>query len=312
MKNKNLIIGLVLAAALIGLIVVARPSLVSKKIPKKAQARLAKVKKEAAQPLAKKVISKDKGGLTVKITDYKKKELSLKARAFKVIDAKSSRYVASFVTNRMQELSPGNYDIEIDTIPQTIYKNVGVDKGREKVEEIGCITASLNVKILNAKKKEAYYPVRVLYSKTNDVVASATTNRPIEIASGVYDIDVNTLPRQLKKDVKVESDKEMILDLGCATGILIVKVFDENKKELRFGARVTRPENNEFVTTASTNKPLELLQGTYNVELPAAYKGSKKDAKISAGEETVVEFLVETPPVPSKTAPTPPTKLEKR
>lgn len=294
MKNKNIIIGLVAVVIVIGIILIARP-FISKK-----QAKKVPVKVGMKYPVAglKKSISKDKGALTVKVVDSKKKEVSLRIRAFKSINAKSSVYQAVFITNRMQELSPGTYDIEVDTIPQTIYKNVKVAKGRETIEDIGYITGSINVKALNAQKKDVSYPVRILYSKSNEVAAVAITNRPLEILPGIYDIEVATVPKQMKKDVKVELGRENLIDLGCTVGTLTIKAIDENNKAVRYGVRIAKPENNEPVATAIANRPIEILQGLYNIEIASTPKQEKKEIKVTAGEETVVEFSVKTPPAP--------------
>ena len=304
MKNKNLVIGLVVVVAIIGMILIGR-SFISKKPGKKATP-LARAAKGIAPVPAKKAISKDRGALTVKILDSKKKDLALRIRAFKSIDGRSSAYVASFISNRMQELLPGSYDIEIATTPERIYKNVKVVKGEENIENLGPITGSINVTALNAVGKNASYSVKILHSQSNDIAVTITTNRPVEILPGVYDVEVGTLPRQVKKDVKIEAGKEARLDFGRATGSIMVKAIDENKKEVRYGVRITKSANDEFVATTPTNRPIELLKDIYNIEVSATPKQGKKDVRVNVGEETVVEFLVQAPQLPP-----PPTKAKK-
>lgn len=302
MKNKNLIISIVTVAVILGVIFIAKP-FAEKKVAKKAAParkveKLSTVAKKPPAVPGKRAISKDKGGLTVKVMDSKKRELPLRVRAFRSVDAKSSVYQTAFFTNRMQELSPGTYDIEIGTIPQKIYKNIKVVNGKENVEDLGFITGSLIVKVLNHKKEEANYPLRILYSKTNDMVVTATTNRPVEIMPGVYDIEVGTLPRQVKKDIRIEAGKEAALDLGSIAGFIIVKAVDENQKEVRLAARITKSDTNELVTSITTNRPIEILEGTYNVEVYSTPKQDKKGVKVNAGEETSIDFLVQAPPAP--------------
>ncbi|MBI4974620.1 MAG: hypothetical protein HZC19_02255 [Candidatus Omnitrophica bacterium] len=303
MKNKSLIFGLIAVAIVVGIALIAKPFAAKKPAKKGAPAPTVKMEKKAAQIPAKKAISKDKGGLTVRIVDSKNKEMPLRIRAFKSITAKSSVYLTSLAANKMQEVLPGTYDIEIDTIPQTIYKNISVVRGKEKILDLGSITGSINIKALNAKKTTASYPVKILHSKSKDMVAGTTSDRPVEVFPGVYDVEIGTIPVQVRKEIKVDPGKEAISDLGCTTGTLLVKALDENKKEVRLGLRITKSENNELVTSTATNRPLEILQGVYNVEISSTPKQDRKDVKVNAGEDTLIEFLVQAPAVPPKPVP---------
>lgn len=301
MKNKNLVVGLaVVVLVIIGIIFVQRPMLSRKAAGKTSVAKSAE--KGKPQVPAKKTFSKDMGGLTLRVLDSKNKEMSLKVRAFKSVDSKSSVYAASLASGRMQELAPGDYDIVIDSIPQMIYKNIGVSKGKETVEDLGHLTGSINIKALNAKKKDALFPVRILHAKSNIAVTSTNTNRPIEIYSGIYDIEIGTTPIQFKKDVKIEAGKEMVLDFGCTTGILSIRAIDENGKEARYGTRIRRADNNDIVASGMTNRAIEIQQGTYNIEVSSNPVQIKKDVKVNAGEEVSLEFTVQAPPVPPKAA----------
>lgn len=301
MKSKNLIVGLVVAAiVVISILFVAKPFTAKKEIKKNVPA----AKGRAAKPVVpiKKAFAKDMGGLTVKILDSKNRDMVLRVRAFKSIDSRFSTYAASFTSNIMQELAPGSYDIEIDTIPQMIHKGISVSKGKETVQNLGHLTGSINVKALNAKKKDASFPVRILYAKSNITAASTSTNRPIEIAPGVYDIEIGTLPAQSKKDIKLDAGKEAALDIGCTTGNLVVKALDENKKEVRYSTRIKKAGTGEIVTSSTSNRLIEILQGTYDVEVLSSPVQAKSDVKVAPGEEASVEFLVQAPPAPVKAA----------
>ena len=294
MQNKKLVIGIIIAIALVGLVLVARSVVSAGKTKKNASADNAKALMGKAA--AKKMISKGKGALTVKIFNSKNAEIPMRVKIFKAVNSDSSVYAASTVGSRMQELVPGTYDIEIDTVPQKIFKNIKVNEGKETVQDLGCVTGSLIVRVVNAKKGPAYYPLRVLYGNTNEMVTAFMTNKALEIIPGVYDIEIGTSPRQYKKDVKVEAGKEMITDLGCLTGTLTVKTVDESKKDVRCSVRITRADTNEIVSATMSNKPLELVKGKYNVDVMSSPKQSKKDVSINIGEDSVVEFVISPPP----------------
>ena len=297
MRNK-LIIGLIAIIIIVGFVFVIK-AVTSKRGTKKAVSA-AQTKKDMQKAAMKKSISKGKGALTVRILNSRNTEIPLRVKAYKVVDARSSVYAASTVGGRMQELLPGTYDIEIDTVPQKLYKNIKVDQGKESTEDLGCVTGSLIIRTVNAKKAPAYYPLRILYAKTNEMVTAYMTNRALEIIPGLYDIEIGTSPRQYKKDVKITAGKETMVDLGCLTGTLLVKVVDEDKKEVRRSVRIMRADTDEIVSSATSNKSIDLGKGVYNVDILSYPKQSKKDVKVNVGSETVVEFTVSAPAVPQK------------
>lgn len=295
MLNKKLIIGIVVIIAFI-VSILAVKTIVSKIRGKgpaaRAQAKSGLKKSDAA----KKIISKGKGALKVNILNSKNAEIPMKVRMFRANSSTSSIYAASTVGGRTQELLPGTYDLEVDTAPQKIFKNIRINEGKETVANLGCVTGSLLIKALNAKKSPAYYPLRILYSRTNDMVTTFMTNKPLEIVPGVYDIEIGVLPRQHRKDVRVNAGKESVIDLGCLTGTLMVKVTGADKKEARYTIRVITADTNEIISSGRSNKPIELGAGRYNIEVLSYPRQSKKDVVINAGEESAVEFTVNTAP----------------
>ncbi len=296
MKNRVIIIVSVLVVAILGIMLIGRAFSIKK--PVKQPVKVAKKAPIPATPI-KKQLSKDMGGLTVKTLNSKGKEAVLRIRAFRATDSKSSTYASSFTSNRMQELLPGSYDIELDTVPQKIYKNIKVAKGQELTEDLGAVTGAVSVKALNSQKKEANYPVRIVSAKSGDILIATSTNKAIDIVPGLYDVEIGTAPKQVKKDVRVEASKEVNIDLGCTTGTLLVKAVDENGKEARYSVRIAKAENNEVVVTGITNRPIEIVQGLYNIEVQSRPAQTKKDALVNAGEEQSAEFIVQTPPPPA-------------
>jgi hypothetical protein len=291
MKNKILIMGIIAAVAIIaGAFFVARP-FGAKKV-KTARAAV-KAEKTKVSTQAKKPITKGMGGLTVKVLNSKGKEAFLKAKAFSVVDSKSSIFTLVLTTNRMQELSPGTYDIEVDTTPQKIYKNIKVTAEKENVLDLGCPTGSVTVKALNSKKKEASYLVKLVIPKSNILVTAGTTNRPLEVMPGIYDIEIDTMPRLVKRAVKLDAAKETAVDLGVVTGGLTVKVTDENGRDLRYTAKVRNASTGEIISSNPSNRAVEIQPGAYNIEVLTSPAQTKKDIKVIAGEQVLVEFTVQ-------------------
>lgn len=300
MGNKKLIAGIIILIVLGGLILFFKAVVAKPKIKKAAIA--AQAKKDLKKPAAQRVISKGKGALTVKIANSKNTEIPMKIRLFRVIDRGSSVYTASSVGGRMQEVAPGTYDIEVDTVPQKVFKNVKVSEGKWIIKDLGCIMGSITVKTLNARKTAAYYPMRIFYSKTNDMATAYTTNKAVEIVPGVYDIEIGTSPRMYKKNVKVSAGKEVIIDMGCVAGSLTVKTVDENGKNVRSSVRITRADTNDIVSSSTSNKPIDLGKGKYNIEVLSNPKKFGKDVKVNLGEESVVRFVIGAPIVPQESA----------
>lgn len=294
MRNKKVIIGIVLLVAFIALILIIKAA-ISKTGGKQKTAAAATAKKTLGKAQAAKIISKGKGALTVKMLNSKNVEVPLKYKAFKVVDNKSSIYMASSVGGRMQELMPGTYDIEIDTVPQKIAKNIKVSEGKETIENLGCVSGSLTVRTLTAKKTAASYPIRILYPNGGDMITAYISNRSIEVVPGSYDVEIGIAPRIYKKDIKVDAGKETVMDLGCVTGTLLVKVVDENMKNVRASVRIINAASNEVVSSGTSNKPMELGKGVYNVDVLTTPKQGKKDVKVNIAEDTVIEFVEKAP-----------------
>ena len=230
MNNKKVVIGVIVAIAVVCVAILVKspaskgvlktsvmPAMAksSVKIPGKMPAK-APVKAPAV-----KTFQKDMGGLTVKMLNSKSKETPVRIMAFKAVDEKSGIYAATLTANRMQDLPEGSYAFVIDTVPQKLYKDIKVRNGTETVTDIGA-TGSVNIKALNSKKKDASISVKIMHQKSSLMVAAANTNRPFEIVPGIYNIEIETLPRQAKNDIKIEGGKETVLDLGVVSGALIV------------------------------------------------------------------------------------------
>ena len=307
MKSKVVLVTVV-AVAVLAIMFIARSSSHGKTAAKiipvvKGQ------KQKAALPAApaKRIFSKGMGGMTVQVKSSNGKPQYLRIRAFSVEGKNSSVFVTAFGTERMQELIPGTYDIEIETNPAEIYKNINISEGKETVEDLGMITGSLNVKALNSKGKEALLPVKIMRPKSNFMVTTVTANRPSDIVSGVYNLDIQTLPRQIKNGVRIEGGKETVLDLGTVSGSIIAKAVDEKGSEARAGVQIRNSANNEIIFSTITNRPTEIAPGTYDIEIMSMPVQTKKGVKVNAGEEAAVEFSVQAPPQ----APAAPSKKRK-
>lgn len=298
MGNKKFITGLIVLIVFVGFILFVKAVAPRAKVKKAVPAVQDKkgLKKTAAQ----KIIAKGKGALKVRIANSKNTEIPMKIRAFRAIDAKSSVYATSFVGGRTQEVTPGTYDLEVDSVPQKIFKNIKVAKGKETIKDLGCVTGSIAVRTTDAKKAAAYYPIRILYSNTSDMVTAYMTNKTMEITPGVYDIEIGTSPRLYKRGVKVGPGKEVVIDMGCVAGSLMVKIVDENDKNVRLSVRITSRDTNEIVSSTTSNKPIELGKGKYDIEVLSKPKQLKKDVRVDIGKESVVKFVVSTPIVPQK------------
>jgi len=308
MKPKNLVVAIVIAVVALTVIFIAKPFKPTGAAKKAAQvpAKQDKIKGKAAVTIPeKKVFQKGMGGLTVKTKSSKGGDVGLRVKAFRSDGSSSSVFVSAFSSARMQDLPSGTYDIELDTVPAKIFKNIKVSEGKETVEDLGALTGAINVKALNSKKKEMYVLFKVAYPKSNLVVATATTNRPLEIIPGVYNIETATLPPQVKNDVKVGGGKETTIDLGVVSGALSVKAVDDSGKGVRLPARIRSAGTNTIVASGVTNTSIEITPGMYDIEVMSIPPQMKKEVKIAAGEDTNIEFIVSPPASPPARAPAP-------
>lgn len=296
MKNKAIIICVaVVAAFALAAVSGCKGPKVEKPAAAKESAKSAVQAPMEAKQMPAKAFTKDMGGLTVKISDTKGAPKAQRVKVFKVTDKNSSVYFSGQVSNRMQELPPGTYDIEVDTMPPTIYKNIAVAKDKETVQDIGCPTGSLMIKAMTSGNKEARYAARLFYPNTTTVVAFGIVNRPIEVLSGTYDVEIVTAPPQSRKGVKIESGKEALVDMGMTTGSLNVKAVDDKGNALKLQTRIKSADTGKFVSAGTTGRSAELVAGMYDVDILSKPPQSKKGVAIKAGEELVIDIIAEAP-----------------
>jgi uncharacterized membrane protein len=143
--------------------------------------------------------------------------------------------------------------------------------------------------------------VAVLYAKSNVVVARGSARKAIELLAGNYDVEIGSIPSQIKKEVRVDAGKETSLDLG-PSGALIVRVVDSAGKKVRGSAKVKKAEGGELVASPSVNTQIDIMPGRYTVELAREPLQIKNDVNIGADEVTTVEFVIQTPASPPKPA----------
>lgn len=294
MKNRYVVIALVLLGAAV-LLIAFRPLLL-KKAPARAAKATAPAKTEAVKKAVKtpavKPITKGRGALTVKMTDTKGKAVSLNVRAFRSEASRPAIYETMFKANVTQELVPGTYDLVIDTLPASIHKGIRVDEGKENIHNLGTVTGNLTVKTLNSQKAATSYALVITASKSGNPVVSVSTNRAVDIMPGSYDIDIGTMPKLVKRDIRVEAAREAVLDLGCVTGALLVKAIDENGADVRQGVTISKADSKEAVAKGQTGKTIELLPGTYAVEIMTTPRQAKKEIAVVAGERVAVDYIV--------------------
>jgi len=300
MKNKNMfVVAGIVILLILAVVLVLRPS-VNKKQPVKKQAAketvTAQAKKTALpapKPAAKREIPKDVGLLIVKASGSNNKPTYAGIRIFKVLDSQSSLFYVSGTSNAFIKLPPGNYDIELNALPPKLYKNVKVAPGQENVVDLGAVTGSLKIRIVDQAGKNENYDVKVFHAKSRNIVCSVASNRSIELLPGIYDLEITTLPPDTRKDVKVEAGKENLVDAGSITGTLTVKATKSSDgTPLEGMAFVKRPGTNESLATISTNKMVRLLRGSYQVELSGDKTKTKKDVTIEVGKDSVLEFSI--------------------
>ncbi len=301
MRNKVFIAVTLLAAVILVVFISIRTVGSAARLAKKkavtAGAPVKAVVKNEAD--VKKVYAKGNGAINIQVKGSKGSPLNIGVKAFRSDGKDSSVFAASLFSGRTQELSAGTYDIELDTVPSKIYKNIEVKDGKATIRDLGSVTGSINVKALDSKKRNIPAGISLFYPGSKNVVAAGMANSPCEIVGGEYDIEIAITPKQLRKGVKIENGKETIIDLGVVSGSLIVKAVNEAGDELKLAVRV-RSKDGYMATGMISGRPSEIGPGTYDVEVMSSPVIIKNDVKITAGEDTVLQVKV--PALPEKKA----------
>jgi hypothetical protein len=126
--------------------------------------------------------------------------------------------------------------------------------------------------------------------KSSSYITTCMTNKTQELAPGVYDILIDTTPQMFYRQISVSKDKETVEDIGCVTGMVIVKAVSQAKKPVNFPVRVFYPDSKMLAAAAVTNKPFEVLAGDYDVDIATAPVQHKKAFKVEKGKENVINI----------------------
>lgn len=146
------------------------------------------------------------GSLNVKITDSKNKPATFPVSVYY---SKTDIKVAAVTANRPLELLAGVYDVEIGTLPKITESAVTIDPGKEKLLNLGLLTGALIVK---TEKRDVRQSVKIKKSNTGELLISTRVNRSVEIRPGIYNVEIDTTPPQISKDVRVEIGKEVVVE----------------------------------------------------------------------------------------------------
>jgi len=68
------------------------------------------------------------------------------------------------------------------------------------------------VKTADENKKDIRSSIRITRSDTNEMVGPVSSNKSIELGKGVYNIEVLSVPKQTKKDVKIDLGEESVVE----------------------------------------------------------------------------------------------------
>ena len=118
-----------------------------------------------------------------------------------------------------------------------------------------------------APAKFLVYPQGVPASHRN-VVVSAATAKPVELATGAYDVKVIGAPPLWARGVVIELDKMTAIELGGLSELLVVGNDSDGKpvkaKVVVYLAVAKRNVKN-IVTIGNANQPFQVIAGTYDI-----------------------------------------------
>jgi len=153
------------------------------------------------------------GAITVKMLNSKKLPASYPVHVF---SEKYGGVIASGLTNRPIDIIPGTYEAEIGGVPSLPRKTIRVSPGKEVIEDIGCITGSMTVKVIDTNGKEVRSMFTARRAGTKDTIATSSANAPLEIKEGLYDVEISIKPLQVKNGVKITSGENSAVEFTVA------------------------------------------------------------------------------------------------
>lgn len=152
---------------------------------------------------------------------------------------------------------------------------------------------ALTVKVSDAKGKDAALRIRAFRavdSRSSVLAGAFVSNRTQELAPGSYDIEIETAPVKIYKGINVAKGRETVEDLGRVTGSVEVKAAGVSKKPAAYPVRVMFAKSTTVVASGVCNRPIDVIAGSYDIEIGSAPKQFRKDVKVEGGKEAVIDI----------------------
>lgn len=195
-------------------------------------------------------------------------------------------------TGHPASLVAGAYDVKIPVHPTLWIRDVVIENGKTTDLAVGGYGRVLiNGKDSTGKPLENDFGVYT-HDDKKDIVIRGITNEPSEyILAGTYDIKVDTEPRIFKEAVRIEADRDTVLDLP-QSGRLEVRgknalgeLLKTNKVLIYMSGERASPSVHSLV-----NSPGELQPGIYDVRVDVAPEVWFERVEIVSGEERVIDL----------------------
>ncbi|MBR9998498.1 MAG: VWA domain-containing protein [Cyclobacteriaceae bacterium] len=114
-----------------------------------------------------------------------------------------------------------SYDIRVNTVPPVYYKNPVIIPGKHNVIYIQCPQGRLQVTQKNHSDYTRGVKVLIREKNKSEILHTLDLNETHQYLSGLYDLEVTTLPGLIMEDILIEPDRLRRIDLP-APGILNV------------------------------------------------------------------------------------------
>lgn len=233
-----------------------------------------------------------RGRLNIVANDFEGKPLRINYWIYKKGDWKGTLEGGN--TNEPEELPPGDYNVLVNSDPESKYSDVRIKQGEIteiKLPEFG----ALLVKGLDVSGRPLSASVYIYLRGGNDIVSSGYVSKRLNLPAGEYDLRIGLIPDIDYKGIKIEPGKMLEMELP-RWGEVVADVKDSSGKKLNCMVYLYRSKEDKNAVAYFLDRPKLVPPGDYfvRVDAPSGYEDTwvNKPIKVSAGQRAELNVTI--------------------
>ncbi|MBZ0253472.1 MAG: hypothetical protein K8I02_09045, partial [Candidatus Methylomirabilis sp.] len=199
-----------------------------------------------------------------------------------VQDPKSGDTVGTVEKGKTLEVSPGVYDLEVQTQPAPILrKGVRVEAGKRTIETVKAV-GRLDLDIRGAEGAKVRTHAYITDLSTGDTQGTMNAGHGADLLPGKYRLEIQTIPPIIRESVVVKAGETTHVRVDTI-GRLRMDATDAQGRPARVFAYVVDKRTENTLGVLNSGQDLDLVAGTYRLEIQTSPEQVRETVAVKAG-----------------------------